>query len=251
MNQNRILINQISINPSSIARLFGAVAFFLVTASVGGQLITYLTGHDTVFGLIPLFDVNSEQNIPTYFSSFLLIFSSLLLLIIAIIERNRKYVDFSKWAILSLCFLYMAFDEALSFHEKLTIPMRNLMDYDHLGIFYWSWVIPGIAIVILFAIFFLRFFLRLNAKTRLNFLIAATLYIGGAIGLELIGGWYAEIHGQDNLTYNMLTSIEESLEMAGAIVFIWGLLTYMSENFKTVQFHFTGVGEYPQTDIKV
>ena len=47
---------------------------------------------------------------------------------------------------------------------------------------------------------------------------------GGAIGVELIGGRYLELHGVENLTYAMITTVEESLEMAGVIIFIWALL---------------------------
>jgi hypothetical protein len=46
------------------------------------------------------------------------------------------------------------------------------------------------------------------------------------------------LHGLKNLTYVMLTTVEESLEMAGVIVFIWGLLVYLADNHKEVQFRF-------------
>jgi hypothetical protein len=36
----------------------------------------------------------------------------------------------------------------------------------------------------------------------------------------------------------MLTTIEESLEMTGVISFIWGLLVYLADNHKEVQFRF-------------
>ena len=68
--------------------------------------------------------------------------------------------------------------------------------------------------------------------------MASSIYIGGSIGFELIGGYYAELHGLKNLAYNMLTSTEESLEMAGIILFIWGLLTYIADSYKDVQFCF-------------
>jgi hypothetical protein len=68
--------------------------------------------------------------------------------------------------------------------------------------------------------------------------VAAILYIGGAIGVELIGGRYAELHGEENWTYSMITTVEESLEMAGLIVFIWALLEYCADNYKEVRFRF-------------
>jgi hypothetical protein len=68
--------------------------------------------------------------------------------------------------------------------------------------------------------------------------VAATLLIGGAIGIELVGGRYAELHGSEHLTYSMIVTLEESLEMAGVIVFIYALLKYIADNYKEVQFRF-------------
>ena len=69
-------------------------------------------------------------------------------------------------------------------------------------------------------------------------MVAATLFIGGAIGIELVGGRYVELHGRENVTYSMIATLEESLEMAGVIVFIYALLKYIADNYKEVQFRF-------------
>jgi hypothetical protein len=236
-----MVINQISLNPSSIARVLGAVAFLLVLASIGGQLTAYLTGHAHVYGLVRLFYVDAENNIPTDFSTLLLLFAALLLAVITVLKRKQTGSPVSHWAILSFGFLFMAADEAWSFHEMLIKPVGKLLGDDNLGVFYFAWVIPGIALVLVLALFFLRFLLHLPAKTRLTFLMAATLYIGGAIGVELIGGRFAELHGTRNLMYSMIVTVEESLEMAGVIIFIWALLVYIADNYKEVRFRFERV----------
>jgi hypothetical protein len=236
-----MVINQISLNPSSIARVLGAVAFLLVLASIGGQVMAHLTRHAQVYALARLFYVDAERNIPSDFSTLLLLFAALLLAVITVLKRQQTDSPVSYWAILSFGFLCMAADEAWSFHERLIKPVRRLLGDDNLGVFYFAWVIPGIALVLVLALFFLRFLLRLPAKTRRTFLMAATLYIGGAIGVELIGGRFAELHGTRNLTYSMMVSVEESLEMAGAITFIWALLVYIADNYKEVRFRFEGV----------
>lgn len=231
-------INQIILNPLAVARALGVVAFLLVLASIGGQLFKYLTGHDYVYGLVPLFDVDAEKNIPTFFSVLLLSFAALLLLVISVLEKKQKARDVSRWAILSSGFLLMGVDEGWSFHERLSMPVRGFLGDGNAGIFYDAWVIPGIAIVLALALFFLRFLLRLPVKTRSTFLVAATLFIGGAVGFELIGGRYTELHGQENLTYVMMATVEESLEMAGIIVFIYALLEYIAGQYKEVRFRF-------------
>ena len=232
-----MISNQISLNPLKIASVLGAVAFFLVLASIAGQLMFYMTGNK-FYGLVLLFDIDAEYNIPTFFSMLLLLFAALLLSVITILERKRTASHVLHWAILSFGFLLMAIDEVVAIHERLVYPIRRLLGGGHLGIFNFAWVIPGIALVLVLALFFLQFWLRLPAKTRLTFFVAGATYIGGCIGFELIGGNYAELHGLKNLTYVMLTTVEESLEMAGVILFIWGLLVYFADNHKEVQFRF-------------
>ena len=230
--------NQISVKPSRIARVLGLVAFLLVLASTGSQLMAYLTGRPHIFGLVPLFSVDVEQNIPTFFSAFLLLFAALLLAVITVLKRNQTASHVSHWTILSFGFLLMAADEVVSYHESLGEPTSKLLGDASLGLF--SWAILGIALIVVLAPFFVRFLLHLPAKTRLTFLVAAILYLGGSVGFELIGGAYAKSHGLQDFTYRMIVTIEESLEMAGLIIFIWALLKYIAENYTEVRFRFDG-----------
>jgi hypothetical protein len=108
---------------------------------------------------------------------------------------------------------------------------------------YYSWVIPGIPLVLALALIFVRFLSRLSGATRFWFLLAAFLYLGGSIGFELIGGAYEELYGRKNLTYNMLATVEESLELAGLIIFIYALLAYLAANYGEVRLRFSGEGE--------
>lgn len=79
----------------------------------------------------------------------------------------------------------------------------------------------------IFLLGFLGFIKALPQKTRNLFIKAGTLYVGGALGMELIDGYYAKIYAQNNITYFVLTTIEESLEMFGILVFIYALLSYI------------------------
>jgi hypothetical protein len=235
---NQVAVNQISINSSYIARILGAVALLLVLANIAGQLTVYLVAHAGVYGFVRLLDIDAENNIPSGFSALLLLIAALLLAIITLLNRKQTGSIVSYWAVLSSGFFFMAADEAWSFHERLIKPVRKLLDFDNFGIFYNAWVIPGITLVFVLALFFLKFMLRLPAKTRIAFLVAATLYLSGAIGIELIGGSYDELHGNLNLTYSMIVTVEESLEMAGVIIFIRALLVYIADNYKELRFRF-------------
>jgi hypothetical protein len=228
--------NRIPLNPLSVALVLGGTALVLVLASMAGQLTIYLTGHDHVFGLVRLSYVDNEQNVPTFFSALLLFCAALLLAVIARFQRRDGHLHAVYWSVLSGGFLVMAFDEAASFHELLSEPMRLLLGSGRLGIFHCPWVIPGFMIVLACGLFFLRFLRQLPAKTRLGLLTAAVLYVGGAIGVELLGNAYAEIHGRLNLAYSMIATVEESLEMSGAIVLIYTLLAHIAEAYHVVSF---------------
>jgi len=122
----------------------------------------------------------------------------------------------------------MSIDEIIGIHELFIIPLRRTFNLS--GIFYFSWVILGIAFILIIGIVYLRFLFNLPAKIRNNFILAASLYIGGVIGVELLDGYYAETHGQTNLTYRLMVTLEESLEIFGIIVFIKALLNFMLIN---------------------
>jgi hypothetical protein len=227
--------NQISLKPSYIIRVLGIMAFLLVLASTVLQVITRLTGHPYVFGLVRLFNLDAEQNIPSFFSTFLLLFADLFLWIITISKRKQRAPYASHWTLLAVGFFLMAADEASSVHELFARPIRTLLGNGNHGILYFAWIIPGILLVFVLALILLKFWLHLPSKTRYSFLIAAFIYIGGAIGFEMIGGSVFE-SSRGSTLYSVISTVEESLEMAGVIVFIWALLAYITENFKEIQF---------------
>lgn len=229
-------VNLISLRSLKITKLLTAITLFLVVASVLGQLAKLFLGYKTLKGLVPLFNLNGEQNIPTVFSALLLFFASGLLLVIGVLNKKFSKPDITKWFILSLALLMMGFDEICSIHEKLTSPFRALLGNHNLGIFYFAWVIPGLVIIGLAGLFFFKFFLRLPKNTQLTLLISVTMYFSGAIGVELIGGAYSEAHGGQNLVYLVLTTVEESLEMFGVVGLIQALLDYIAQGYQDVTF---------------
>lgn len=127
----------------------------------------------------------------------------------------------------------LSMDEASSIHELFTEPLRRLLHTS--GFFYFAWVIPGLAFVLTIAIIYWRFLLHLPTRTRWLFVVAAILYIAGAIGTELVGGWYVELYGRKNLIYSILAMLEETLEMFGIIVFVYALLDYVIVNVGEVR----------------
>lgn len=78
------------------------------------------------------------------------------------------------------------------------------------------------------AVFFIPFLLHLPRRCRVLFVLAASLYLGGALGVERWTDRFAEQDLLDTLEYNLWTTVEESLEMLGVVLFIYTLLAYMT-----------------------
>ena len=227
-----------AINSNTIIKALSIITCALIVISIGGQLWKFTFGGDQAKMFIQFFNLDHERNIPTFFSVFLLFFVALILAFIARLNHVQKQPHSSKWIMLSCGFVFMAFDEAFQIHEKFIWPFRALLGENNLGIFYFAWVIPGLILILILALYFLKFLIDLPRIARTRFLIAATLYIGGAIGFELIGGYHVEQYGEENLTYSIITTIEESLELSGLVFFIWALLKYCEQHFKSVLFVF-------------
>jgi hypothetical protein len=66
------------------------------------------------------------------------------------------------------------------------------------GFFYYAWVIPGITICVILAIYFIKFFLRLPRRYQTLFFLSARLFVGGAAGMEMVDGYILDY---DNILY--------------------------------------------------
>ncbi|MFC0604185.1 hypothetical protein [Winogradskyella pulchriflava] len=185
--------------------------------------------------IIKMFDFNLEANLPTYFSSLLLMCNGFLL---AIIGGSYKKIGqkFWHWYGLAAIFIFLAFDEMIQIHEQLRAPMEAM--FNTTGLLYFAWFIPYIIAVAIIGIAYFKFMMRLPKHILKLFIIAGALYVGGAVGMEMLGGWHAEVHGEKTVTYALMYSFEEALEMSGAAVFLYALLSYITGEFKNFKLKF-------------
>jgi hypothetical protein len=214
------------IDPRKIALSLLTVAIVLVVAHVAGAVASHVFHHEQVFGLVDTFDMNVENNVPTFFSAFILVASAVLLTVIASQSTADRYAGNWKW--LAVIFAFMAVDEDASLHELLIEPVRNLLAVA--GPLFFAWVIPYALAVLVIGLLYLKFVWSLPARTRGLFIGAGSLYLAGALGFESVGGWYFSLHGEiEDLPYSLLVAAEEFLEMSGTILFIYALLDYLRD----------------------
>ncbi len=227
----------IKINPARVLLILLACTALLVILSIWGQYLKYFSGSYDIRGplheffidlLIQAFYMDAEANVPTYYNTILLFIPAILFAVISAWKFSVKDKFRFAWFGLALIFVFLSMDEAAGLHERLIKPMRAITNYERYGgIFYFAWVIPGIAAVVFFLLLYLRFFLHLENKFKLLFFISLGLYLSGVIGGELLSGHFAETIGLKNFTYAMYTSLEESLEIIGASMIAYSLLIYI------------------------
>ena len=210
----------------------GAVTQFLLRVVVCIAVLSFLSQMSLYFlpdypsrdYIAKSFNIDAEGNIPAMYSFLALLFSSLLLGVIA----HAKNLDSGRyqnhWKILSFIFLGLSLDEVFQWHEHL-IGLRTLLNAT--GVLYFTWILPIGFLVAIFLLSYRKFLFHLPVSTKKLFVAGCALYIGGAIGMEMPGGYVASTMGQENVAYLIVTTIEESLEMLGIVVFIHALMSYL------------------------
>lgn len=217
---------------NTIIRILIFAITFLTLASLAGQLYRYYLNHGEERFITRLFNLDEEINLPTYFSSFLLLAGSFLFLIIGWAKKITKDMFFKNWFVLGIIFFFMSIDEILMWHEQMSAPIRSILKTQ--GFFYFAWLIPAGISLIIFLIFNLKFLLNLKYKYQILFITSGFIYLSGAFLVEMIGGKFLSFYGQNNLSYAFITTIEELLEMSGLTLLIHSQLSYIKSELPSL-----------------
>lgn len=214
--------------PKAVFKKLFFLIVILLSLNILGLISKFYFGHDQVYGLISLFNFDTEKNVPTFYSSVAILCSSAVLFFIAF-SHKKNGLRYLGWMGLAVIFLFLSIDEITSLHERLAQPVRSLLDTS--GLLYFAWVIPyGLAVVV-FVMVYSRFLFKLPRNIMILFILSGGIFISGAIGIELFGGRYNELYGSENIIYSLIYTLEEFLEMLGIALFIYALLTYIESEF--------------------
>lgn len=215
----------------------------LVYIAVSLALLSFVSGLLWFAGVGPwirVLNVDNDLSIPSWFSAVLLLFSSLLLAAIAYAKRfeaNPRYGR--RWTALAIIFLFLSCDEMIRIHERmanvLVWPTLDALGIVPAGMLSNPWVLVYGPLVLIFVLAYLGFWLDLPARVKRLFFAAGALYVGGALGVELATAWY---NAADNdFGIFLTTHLEELMEMLGAIVFAYALMTYMVLHRRLASLH--------------
>ena len=226
------------------------VAAWVLVLSSAILIISYLRlfvvqtyGLDSPIKNFRYFDLDEELTIPAWYSSIVLLACGIMVLAISRLSKQTGSSDVWRWTILGLVFVFMGLDEAVGVHERLIDPLRD--GFGLSGIFYFAWVVPALFIVTAFGLYMAPLLLRLPFRTAGLFLLAGGLYVGGALGMEMVGGSVASAQGTETLLYQLVVTMEETLEIAGFTLFFVSLVDHIGRIWPLWSVNVRAGGEEP------
>jgi hypothetical protein len=221
-------------HPTAVVRPLARGTAVVMLAGVVALILRTRLGHDSVFGLVPMFDLDREHDIPAFCSTLLLLAAALGFAGVAAVHRAEGSRLAGGWTALALGFLVMATDENLALHEEFIDPLRQMLGEGPGGAFHFAWVLVAAPLVLLLGLAFWRWLGALDAPTRRGLLRAAAVYLAGALGVEVLGGMWASRHGVLGLGYGLIVALEEGLEMAGSIMALHAALQHAARRYGAV-----------------
>ncbi|MCW5211422.1 hypothetical protein VU04_00745 [Desulfobulbus sp. TB] len=230
---------QLKIHPWKTARFFLAIVLLLTVLHSIAQAIFLSTLNESLLEFSRCLDLDIEKNIPSFYSAFAIFLCSLMFFCLATLEKNqegrRPY-----WLGLAAVFLFLSLDEALALHERLgnytKEYIRSTGILEASGLLYFPWIIPYSILLIILGLLYFRFIFRLPRKTTVLFILSAIIFLTGAAGFDMLGGREAELHGYYSISYTVLYTIEEFLEMIGVVLLIYTLLDYIEQQYGHLNF---------------
>jgi hypothetical protein len=216
----------LTISPQAAIRFL--LACIIVLVFVGSMAAAAMVSVGEKHRLLQLFALGGELSIPTYFSSLLLLAAGCLLGLIARENALRRLGWHLHWTLLALGFVWLSFDEAASIHEAVNPTVRIWLGMSFLDGAAWTAVAAPVVSVL--AVLYLPFLLRLPPRYMRLFVTAGAIYLGSAMGAELVGQLLLKSHyGGMSWPYRMAVVVEEGCEMLGVACLIYGLITYLAE----------------------
>ena len=220
---------EISLSIRRLIQPLVAVWAFFVISGFLVEAWKYILFFDDSYEWLYFFGLSYEQNLPTWYSSSLLLLCAVQLTLAALGATQRNEPFRIHWWLLALIFFYISLDETATIHEDFG------KSFEFGGVLYFGWVIPAAVVVVILGLIYLPFLLHLSRRTRWQFILSGAIYVGGALGVELLLGYWTDAYGSKNIGYGLIDLIEESMEIFGASLFFIALLDFLAAESRTIR----------------
>lgn len=218
-----------------VFRLHCAAIVALVLVHVGFKVLFFATDHDQVLGLAPLFDLNQEASVPTFFAAAALMAAAAAAAAATVASPQRLKAG---WAFATLCLAFMAVDEGVGLHDRLAIPLQQRLGTTDL--LFIGWLPVYLALVAVAGAVLLPFARALPRRTAVRLVMAGAVFLGCAMGIEMVEShlMYRAAGGAALSTldfhafgrtpaYLVWVTVEEAGEMLGVALALRALLLHL------------------------
>ena len=202
-------------------QLLRILVFTTATLTVLGAVADRLTRFDPDPAFLPSrFDLLREGNVPTWFASGLWALAALLAGRLSIGGRRLGTPHHRTWGFLAAVFLFCSIDEGAQFHEPMSEWMGSLQDAA--PVLAHAWVVPYAVASVLVGLKSWQLLRSLPAPVFRLLVLAGVVYVGGAIGFELVESVFVA-EGKDTLVKSLVATSQEVVEMIGLDLLVFAL----------------------------
>jgi hypothetical protein len=222
---NRVIVPLTAIG---VVKVLAIVILMLTVAHVVSTALWWIEQNRLSELLVEKFSFGREGNFPTFFSAVLLLIASALFGLIGCSVRAVGGVRSGYWMALAGVFFFLTLDEAVQIHEKLDTDLI-WGSIKTSGFLAWPWVILYGGLVVVFGVFFARFWAGLPVTVKWPYAVAAAMYVGAALGFEMQEAHVYTEAGGPTPAFDILVTIEEFLEMSAILIAIYTSLRFLSQ----------------------
>lgn len=228
----------VSVYAKRIVAVLLGVALALILASVVTNIIQISSATPYEWNeLVRLWNLSTESNIPTWFTSSSLLLAAVLLWLITCAKYQVGDRFRFHWLGLGAILVMMSLSATATIHDW-SLEQYLLNNWETQGFLYFPWVILGWVFVGALAVIYATFIFALPTSTRNLFILSAVLYISGALGLEMLSAYLMESYANETIWRGLVATVKQSLELIGIIVFIYGLLSYIAAQYEVIELKF-------------
>jgi hypothetical protein len=197
---------------------------FALDLLMGGLYIVSRRLRDSISKpLVNFFDLNTEMNLPSWYSAMQLALIGGLLLVFAVAQLKRGARAAWSMVLAGVAFLFLSIDEFTSLHEHFGYwldRLRHRRDTAFAETGFWMLICGPLFLAALVALgFAARRYLRGRRTVVIKLAIGAVIFIAAAAGIEALSNFVA----REGTAARVLVLLEELGEMAGATVMLWGV----------------------------
>lgn len=224
----------VSVPPAALLRFLGLLIAAFGLLHLAGLPI-YVNGTSASAGIYVkvgrFFMLQNENSITTWFTVVLIALNGLLAVLNATAARQLKTGSALPWLFLAAIIAYLSMDEMLELHERIGVAIARRLEFSTAMAF--PWVVTGLAFTAVVGLSFLGFLRRLPGRTARLFMLAGGIYVGGALGVEVIESLTVSKFGMGAAFY-IEVMVEECMEMFGQALFAYALLDHLAQRRATI-----------------